>query len=275
MIELPEASVLSHQINETIGGKIILDVIAAHSPHKFAWYHGDPKKYHELLVGKKIDVSLPRSHWLEIKAGDSRITFCEGINLRFHAEDEKRPQKHQLLIEFDDLTALSASIQMYGGMYCFKEGEFENEYYHVAGEKPSPLSDRFDWTYFNQILSGEDTNKLSVKALLATKQRIPGLGNGVLQDILYNAGIHPKMKVGALSENSLEALYNSIKSTLTEMALQGGRDTEKDLFGCPGGYKTVASKNNLGKPCPKCGSLIKKESYLGGSIYFCSGCQKI
>ena len=40
MIELPEAMVLSKQLNESIRGKRIMNVIAAHSPHKFAWYHG-------------------------------------------------------------------------------------------------------------------------------------------------------------------------------------------------------------------------------------------
>jgi formamidopyrimidine-DNA glycosylase len=41
---------------------------------------------------------------------------------------------------------------------------------------------------------------LSAKAFLATEQRIPGLGNGVLQDILFTAGIHPKRKMAAISE---------------------------------------------------------------------------
>jgi formamidopyrimidine-DNA glycosylase len=57
------------------------------------------------------------------------------------------------------------------------------------------------------------------------------------------------------------------------MAAKGGRDTEMDLFGRPGGYKTVLSKMTVNKPCPKCGTPIKKESYLGGSIYYCAKCQ--
>ena len=41
--------------------------------------------------------------------------------------------------------------------------------------------------------------KKSAKALLATDQMIPGLGNGVLQDILYLARVHPKTKIAVLS----------------------------------------------------------------------------
>ena len=59
------------------------------------------------------------------------------------------------------------------------------------------------------------------------------------------------------------------------MAAEGGRDTEKDLYGENGGYHTILSKNTVGKPCPVCGSFIKKESYLGGSIYICESCQRL
>ena len=54
MLELPEAITIAGQINRTLYGKSISNVIAAHSPHKFAWYHGDPDQYHNLLTGKTI-----------------------------------------------------------------------------------------------------------------------------------------------------------------------------------------------------------------------------
>jgi len=275
VIELPEVVNLSRQLTETISGKRIAGVVAGLSPHKFAWYHGDPKDYDALLRGKTIDTAVARGGMLEIRAGDAVLLFSDGVVLRFHVRDEKRPQKHQLLIEFEDGTAISASVQMYGGLWCFKEGEFQNPYYDVARAKPSPLSDEFDPAYFDRLITSADVQKLSAKAFLATEQRIPGLGNGVLQDILYNARIHPKRKIETLTDGERETVFHSVKTTLKEMTAQGGRDTEKDLFGKPGGYRTRLSKNTVGKPCPVCGGRIVKEAYLGGSIYFCDGCQKM
>jgi formamidopyrimidine-DNA glycosylase len=274
MIELPEAVNLAKQLTETIKGKKIKEVIAGYSPHKFAWYHGDPVDYNAQLRGKIIGTTISYGGLVEIAVGDSKILFGDGVALRFHNKDEKRPAKHQLLVEFEDSSAISASVQMYGGMWCFKEGEFDNPYYDVAREKPSPLSDGFDQTYFNGIIRDPGVQTLTAKAFLATEQRIPGLGNGVLQDILYNAGIHSKRKVETLKDEERESLFNSVKSTLKEMAEQGGRDTEKDLFGEPGGYRTKLSKNTVGMPCTRCGKIIIKQAYMGGSIYFCSGCQK-
>ena len=109
---------------------------------------------------------------------------------------------------------------------------------------------------------------------MATEQRVPGLGNGILQDILFEAGIHPKRKLNTFSMKEKRALYHGSLAVIKAMAEQNGRDTEKDLFGNPGGYGTAMSRKTVGQPCPKCGDLIRKEAYMGGSIYYCPSCQK-
>ena len=85
------------------------------------------------------------------------IELPEAVNISGH-----------LLIEFDDHSALSASVQMYGGIGVFPEGKLDNIYYRVAKEKPSPLTQAFDRTYFYGIIFLQDVQKLSLKALLAT-----------------------------------------------------------------------------------------------------------
>ena len=274
MIELPEAVNMAGQLRTTFSGKRITSVIAEQTPHKLAWYFGKPAEYSKLLIHKKCGEARGFGSMVEMDVEENRLLFTEWVNLRFHQEGEPHPTRHQLLIEFDDHTALSASVQMYGGLGAFPAGELDNPYYLVSKEKTSPLSPDFNKSYFYQIISPSDAQKLSLKALLATKQRIPGLGNGVLQDILFNAKMHPKRKVNSLSENDKKALFQAVRSTLTAMTENGGRDTELDLFGQPGGYQTILCKNSVNQPCPICGTIIKKEAYLGGSIYYCEHCQK-
>jgi formamidopyrimidine-DNA glycosylase len=275
MIEFPEAFSLADQISKTIHGKRVRSVTAGHTPHKLAWFYGDRATYSDLLVGKTIGKADACGSMVEIKAQKTNILLGEGAMIRYHAPGSPRPSKHQLLIEFDDDAALSACVQMYGGMGCFAEGQLDNPYYRVAKQKPHPLSDKFNEAYFEGIISGEEVQKLSLKALLATEQRIPGLGNGVLQDILFNAKQHPKKKTKALTGKDHRALFNAVTTTIKSMATKGGRDTELDLFGHPGGYRTILCKHTLNKPCSVCGTIIKKEAYLGGAIYYCEGCQKL
>ncbi|NMC27621.1 MAG: endonuclease VIII [Syntrophomonadaceae bacterium] len=274
MIEIPEANVLARQIGESLSGNEIVSVVAAKSAHKFTWYYGDPQDYHDLLVGKRVEGAAAFGGQVEIKADSVRILFSDGVNLRYHEKGGKRPLKHQLLIEFADGSGLSASVQMYGGICCFREGEYDNVYYRLAKAKPGPLSAEFDREYFAAIIHADGADRLSINAIMATEQRIPGLGNGTLQDVLFNAGLHPKRRVTTLTPEEEILLFESIKTTIRDMIDGGGRDTEKDLYGNPGGYQTKLSKNTAGKAFSRCGTTIKKESYMGGSIYYCPHCQE-
>ena len=274
MIELPEAAVLSKQLSLELSGKEIVEVIAAQNPHKFAWYSGDPALYDGYLSHNQIKGANSYGGQVELQAGDMTLVFSDGVNLHYHSKNDPPPGKHQLFLKFDDETSLSATISMYGGLLCTPNGKNDNQYYLIAKEKPSPLGESFNLDYFLELFTPLD-EKLSLKAFLATNQRIPGLGNGVLQDILFNARFHPKKKVNSLDETEKKDLFNAVKNTLSKMSELGGRDTEKDFYGNPGGYISILSKNTLNTPCKRCGSQIIKEAYLGGSIYYCSGCQSV
>ncbi|HSK69153.1 MAG TPA: endonuclease VIII [Candidatus Limnocylindria bacterium] len=273
MIELPEACTLARQLNETVRGRRVSRAQANASPHKFAWYSGDPAAYGSLLAGKTVGEARAYGSRVEMEAGDLLMCFCEGVNLRLYGSWDAAPQKHQLLLAFEDGTLLAATVAMYGGIFLGAPEVVRADAYHrKAMEAPSPLSGAFDEARFASLLDA-DAMKLPAKAFLAAGQRIPGLGNGVLQDILFNARIHPRRKMGALSAEERTRLYQSVRGTLRDMADHGGRDSERDLFGNPGGYAVKMGKGTVGKPCQICGHAVMKESYLGGSVYWCPGCQ--
>lgn len=272
MLEIPDSITIARQMNETIMGKTIRLVEANKSPHKFAWFSGDPEEYNNLLAGKQIGLCQTKGGMIEIEAEDYRILLGDGATPRFYENLSKAPVKHQLYVEFTDASALVVTVQMYGGIWAFREGQNDNPFYLIACEKPSPASEEFTFEYFCSLLTDSLANK-SVKAFLATEQRIPGLGNGVLQDILFQAGLHPKHRMNALTQEDMELLYRAVKDVLKEMIDKGGRDTEKDLFGNPGGYITYMSKNTYLTPCLKCGYEIRKDNYMGGTVYYCEHCQ--
>ncbi len=273
MLEIPESKTISLQTAQTLTGKKITRVFPPTSEHKFAFFNGDPAQYPGLLTGKQVQSARGHGMFVDILLNDDiSITIGDGTHMRYHAPGEPQPQKYQLLIIFDDESSIAFSVAMYGGIWAYK-GTFENPYHEGSLSSISPLDDAFNEQYFTSVISKVEKD-LSLKALLATEQRIPGLGNGVLQDILFNAGMHPKRKKSTLSDFHKEELFHSLKVTLNNMTELGGRDTEKDFFGNAGGYKTLLSKNTLEKPCLKCGNDIVKEAYLGGAVYFCPVCQK-
>ena len=274
MIEIPESQTVARQIRETLAGRIVTAVFNATHPHKFTWYSGDPLEYSDLLTGRKIVGAEGRGAFIDVLLDDDiHLTLSDGVNLRLYGPEADVPAKYQLLLTLDDGSFLVFTVAMYGGILAFR-GDLDNPYYRGARTKCSPLEERFDAAYFRQLWAGTKQN-LSAKAFLATEQRIPGLGNGVLQDILFRAGIHPRRKLATLGDSDAERLFTTLKSLLREMTDRGGRDTEKNLFGNVGGYAVQLSRNTCAGPCPVCGGPIVKEAYLGGAVYCCLHCQPL
>lgn len=272
MLEYPETATLAEQCRQTIVGKTIREVLPPTKPHKFCWFSGDPAEYGARLWGSRIASAAGFGIFVELAFDNGMfLSFDDGVNARLLPRNEA-PKDYQLLVEFSDDSALVFTVAMYGGI-TLHDGSYDNAYYRKSKSAISPFDKEYA-SYYQEMLSVSKPG-LSAKAFLATEQRFPGIGNGVLQDILFNAGIHPKRKIGTLTPEDRNRLFRAIVSTLKEMTDSGGRDTEKDLFGNPGGYQTKLSRNTLPYPCVKCGSPLAKEAYLGGAVYFCPVCQPL
>lgn len=275
MLELPEVLTLSKQANDVLSGKTITQVFNATKPHKFTFYSGDPLEYGKLLVGKTILSSKGYGMFVDFYlSGNMIMNIGDGVSARYYNPGDKVPANYQLLLTFEDESFLVFTVAMYGFISAYPDGVVDNKYYTISRESISPLSDAYTEAEFEKLFASAKKT-LTAKALLATEQRIPGVGNGVTQDILFNAGIHPKQKVLDLSDEQKGALFKSLKDTLMIMTSERGRDTQTDLYGNVGGYKTILSSKTWKNPCPCCGSMIVKEAYLGGSVYYCPECQKI
>lgn len=274
MLEIPESKTISNQAGKALIGKKIVNVYTATHKHKFAFFSGDPSGYIKLLTGREVKFTKGHGMFVDVFCDeDVCFTISEGTNIRYYTASELPPEKYQLLIIFDDGSFTAYSVAMYGGIWAYR-GIFDNPYYQGSLNSISPLEDEFDEAYFDTIFNNA-TNNVSMKALLATKQRIPGLGNGVLHDILFNARLNPRKKISAINDSKKAELFDSLKVTLNKMTDSGGRNTERDFYGNFGGYETILSKNTYKNPCPNCGDVIVKEAYLGGAIYYCPSCQPL
>lgn len=276
MIELPEAVCLSRQLHEVLAGKIILRAEAGSSPHGFAWYSGDPSGYAARLSERRVVWCENRcGHiWIRLE-NDASLILSEGPSLRVWQKGEKLPKKHQLLLEMEDGLTLTAATRMYA-FYALNDGlEPLNPYLKKGVEGPNVMDQSFAFERFCLAADQVNRAKLSVKGFLATEQRFPGLGNGVLQDILFNASLNPRRPLDSLGESGTKDLFDSVKETLRHMTELGGRDTESDVYGQAGGYMTILSRKGMERGCPNCGSSIVKEAYMGGSVYWCPRCQSL
>lgn len=275
MIELPELVVLKKQIEETLLGKEISKGIMGNSPHKFVWYNRTETEFSKLVHGRKIGHPSVRGRWLFIPLEPGYVlTFGEwGGKLLYHEKGTKVPPKFHLLLHFTDGSSLSLMIQMWGAVELYQQGEEQKRKY-VKDMAPDPIDPDFTLQYFQDLLKSLlPKGKRSVKSFLTQDQIIPGIGNSILQDILFHAKLHPKHSIQKLSSEQITGLFDSIQHVINQAITQGGRNDECNLLGNPGAYKRILDSLSVGKPCPICQTIIEKNSYLGGACYFCPSCQ--
>ena len=100
------------------------------------------------------------------------------------------------------------------------------------------------------------------------------MGNGCLQEILFQARLHQKRRAVDTDEAQRRRLFEVIQAVLGEMVELGGRDGEVDLYGCAGRYRRRLYSKSVGQSCPVCGTAIEGFAFLGGQCYVCPACQR-
>ncbi len=273
MIELPEAATIARQMQNELPGKRIRSCTTNDSPHKFAFFTPSAGEFPARLEGTLIrQISHNGRGFIQAELDDGQtLQWCEmGGRILFKPAGETPPKKHQLLLTFDDGSSLTVSLVLWGMMQIADSAEIESN----IPKRPAPLADWFTYDRFEELLADPtERESRSVKAFMISKPGLGGVANGCLQDILFNAGIHPKRRMVSLNPQELHNLYTAMRSTLTQMVDGGGRDSERDLYDRPGGYRCILGSHAQGQLCPVCGRPIQKIQYLGGASYYCPVCQ--
>jgi formamidopyrimidine-DNA glycosylase len=275
MFELPEFTILTKQINHTLKGKVIRKGSLGNTAHKFVWYNRKPGEFEKLTKGKKIGTTKSKGKWLFIPLEPGYVLVlgeCGGKVL-FHSTEATIPKKYHLLLSFEGGSFFTATTQMWGAMELYEKGQEQNRKY-IRDMRPTPTDRDFTPEYFSALIDETAKSEIrSAKGLLTQDQLIPGLGNAIAQDILFQAKLHPRHPVNDLASGQRRLLHRAIVQIVDHVIERGGRYDEFDLYGKTGGYIRVMDKNAVGRPCPECGKKIEKIQYLGGACYFCPRCQ--
>lgn len=143
---------------------------------------------------------------------------------------------------------------------------------HIARD---PLDESFDVetvkTKFKKKTSG-------VKRVLLDQQVLSGVGNIYADEALWQSKLHYDQPANTISGPSFETLIASVKQILEAAVAQGGTSFDEQYKNVNGesGYFDV-SLNAYGMtdiPCRRCGTPIRRESWMNRGSHFCPKCQK-
>lgn len=271
-MELPELTILSRHMNMEIVGKRISEVEVANPK----CLNISLKQFQKIVVGKAIRLVENRGKWLFLKLYlDNVLLFNPGMgaDVIHFKSGGKLPEKHQIKFTLDDKSGFTIRVWWFCYLHLMAVNKLD-EHKQTAKLGISPLDKKLTLDYFKQMLSKKRGN---IKSFLLNQKNIAGIGNVYIQDILFNAKLHPKRNIPLLKEAEIEALYNSMKSVLNESIVLGGLAYEKDFYGNRGGYGKDQFKiaYKPGEPCPTCQALIQKIKTGSTSSYVCPNCQTL
>jgi len=139
---------------------------------------------------------------------------------------------------------------------------------------PEPLEEGFDAGYLPRKVG---SRRAQIKPLLLDQKVVSGIGNIYVDEILYDARIHPRRKANTLSSAEWEALYAAIRKNLAAGVEHRGTTVRlyRDVLDRPGehqNYLRVFEKH--GRPCPGCEGEVVREKVGGRPTHFCPACQR-
>jgi formamidopyrimidine-DNA glycosylase len=107
-----------------------------------------------------------------------------------------------------------------------------------------------------------------VRVFLLDKKALDSLGNAYADEVLFEAGIHPKTFCRSLSPEDGARLHEAIGRVMREAASEVARRGEpievkvRDFL-----------KIRLREACPRCGAKVRTAGVKGMDAYFCPVCQ--
>jgi formamidopyrimidine-DNA glycosylase len=141
---------------------------------------------------------------------------------------------------------------------------------------PEPFGEEFRENGAEYLRVKLSSRRAQIKPLLLEQKVVAGIGNIYVDEILYDARLHPRRKANTLSGEEWGRLHAAILENLAAGVEHRGTTVRlyKDLLGRPGkhqDYLRVFEKH--GKPCPDCGGKVVREKVGGRPSHFCPSCQ--
>jgi len=266
MPELPEVETIVRELRPVLVGRTILhaDVLWARtlaSP--------SPRKFKEQVKRQKVTGVSRRAKFLILELE----TYNLLVHLRMSGDlvirkGKIKPEKHdRILLYLSGGQYLAFNdTRKFGRLWLTDEPE------SVLGRLgPEPLEKGFTVEWLAQNL-GKRRRRL--KPLLLDQTFIAGLGNIYTDECLNIAKLHPLAVADTVKPQKVQALHRAIRAVLKEGIRRNGASIDWVYRG--GDYQNhFRVYDRAGKPCPACGTPIKKLIVGQRGTHFCPKCQKL
>jgi len=275
MPELPDLLYIQARLKEAlVGRRVVAERLREPIVMRFA-VRGNLS----LLLGRRLDDVIRHAHFLVFRFEDLDLAVNPMLAGRFRlaAPDEKEERDLVFALTFESVggateappTSLSdlryRDEKKMGKAYLLAKGDWKAAAGMDQAGGLDVLSPEFTRERFVSLLK---KRRDQVRVLLLDKRALDSIGNAYADEILFEAGLHPKTFCRSLSHDDAVRLHDAIVKVMREAVDEVARRGEpidvkvRDFL-----------KVRLRDVCPRCGAKLRKAGVRGMDAYFCPHCQ--
>lgn len=266
MPELPETYAMAAQMHQHLRGTVFSRLEALQPK----CLNLPPQEAETVLAGRTLEAVRPHGKWLMGGlSGGARLLMNLGMGAEVRLSPAELTDRVSVRLHFQDGRVLAFRFWWFGYVHALPPGGAHQMTDDLAPDALHPA-----WTSerFQDLLRG---SRAAVKTLLLRQDRIAGIGNFYIHNILWRAGVHPLSPACSLGEEAACRLLSEMRAVLEASRLAGGASYERDLFGNPGGYEARGVGYCAGRPCPSCGAEVAKLRTGATTSFLCPSCQPL
>jgi formamidopyrimidine-DNA glycosylase len=144
----------------------------------------------------------------------------------------------------------------------------------VAHIGRDPLDPAFDT---DAVVAAVRRRRTGIKRALLDQTLLSGVGNIYADEALWRARLHFARATDRLRPVEVRRALDAATAVMTESLTQGGTSFDALYVNVNGesGYfaRGLAVYGRAGEPCPRCGTVVRRDAFMNRSSYSCPVCQ--
>lgn len=258
MPELPDVEAYRRFFLEHGAGRTVRRVVV---PDATIVRNATPRGLDAALRGRRFEEPERHGKWLLCWTDGPALLLHFGMtgDLIWSGDEPERHRWDRVILELDLGEVRYRNMRKLGGAWLAHDRAEADAI--TGGLGPDALT--VGRREFLDLLS---RRRGGVKALLMDQRFVAGVGNLVADEVLWQAGLHPRRRVESLDDEERARLYRTMHSVLKEMV------ERFDYVPRKRGWLNHV-RGHPGAACPRCGTALERTTVAGRTTYFCPSCQ--
>jgi formamidopyrimidine-DNA glycosylase len=278
MPELPEVEVVRRGLQAHVVGRTIT-AVRVHHPRAVRRHEAGPADLTARLLDARITGTDRRGKylWLTLDDGDFALVVHLGMSGQMLLGTVPNAGHLRIAAILDDGTTLSFVDQRtFGGWQLADLVNVDGSVVPapVAHLARDPLDQRFDIDSVVNVLRRKHSE---IKRQLLDQTVVSGIGNIYADEALWRAKVNGARIADTLTRSKLTAVLESAAEVMRDALAQGGTSFDSLYVNVNGqsGYfdRALNVYGREGKPCRRCGAVVRREKFMNRSSYYCPRCQ--